>query len=140
MKIIIINGPNLNLTGSRETEIYGNTGFEPFMNELKKSFKDVEFHYFQSNIEGEIIDKLQETGFSFHGIILNAGGYSHTSVAIADAIVAIKTTVIEVHLSNIYSRETFRHVSLTAKNCKGLISGFGMDSYKLAVNYLTNLM
>ncbi|MDQ3190134.1 MAG: type II 3-dehydroquinate dehydratase [Bacteroidota bacterium] len=139
MKIIIINGPNLNLTGTRETAIYGNAGFQDLLDELKNTYKDVELHYFQSNIEGEIIDKLQETGFVFHGIILNAGGYSHTSVAIADAISVITSPVIEVHLSNIYAREAFRHISLTAKNCKGVIAGLGMDSYKLAFSYLWNL-
>ncbi len=139
MKIIIINGPNLNLTGSRETAIYGSSGFQGLMDELKNNFKEIDLHYFQSNIEGEIIDKLQETGFSFNGIILNAGGYSHTSVAIADAIAAITTPVVEVHLSNIYARENFRHVSLTAKNCKGVIAGLGMDSYKLAFSYLYNM-
>jgi 3-dehydroquinate dehydratase II len=135
MKIIIINGPNLNLTGKRETEIYGSKTFEALMPELKSQFPGFELEYYQSNIEGEIIDKIQQSGFSFSGIILNPGGYSHTSVAIADAISGVETPVVEVHLSNIYKREEFRHVSLTGKNCIGVITGFGMDSYSLALQY-----
>lgn len=133
MKLIIINGPNLNLLGIRETSIYGNTSFEDFLITLQKKYPQIKIEYFQSNIEGEIINKLHETGFSLDGIILNAGGYTHTSVAIADAIAAIKTPVIEVHISNIFSREDYRKTSLIAPNCKGSISGFGLDSYRLAI-------
>ena len=133
MKLIIINGPNLNLLGVREPSVYGNQTFEEYFKDLKNKFPNLELNYFQSNVEGEIINKLHETGFSYDGIILNAGGYTHTSVAIADAISAIKTPVIEVHISNIYAREEFRHHSLIAGKCKGSISGFGMDSYRLAV-------
>ena len=133
MKLIIINGPNLNLLGIRETSIYGNTSFEDFLITLQKKYPQIKIEYFQSNIEGEIINKLHETGFSYDGIILNAGGYTHTSVAISDAIAAIKTPVIEVHISNIFSREDYRKTSLIAPNCKGSISGFGLDSYRLAI-------
>ena len=133
MKIIIINGPNLNLLGKREPGVYGSTTFEDFFSELKKKYAGLTLEYYQSNVEGEIINKLHETGFSYDGIILNAGGYTHTSVAIADAVAAIKTPVIEVHISNIHAREEFRHTSLIAKNCKGVITGFGLDSYLLAV-------
>ena len=132
-KIIIINGPNLNLLGQRETDIYGNKSFDDFFNDFKNKFSSVEIEYFQSNIEGEIIDKLQEVGFSFNGIILNAAAYTHTSVGIADAIAAIKTPVIEVHISNIHSREKFRHNSLISKHVKGIICGFGLQSYELAL-------
>lgn len=137
MQILIINGPNLNLLGKRETNIYGNQPFEEYLTELKGKFKNVDLHYFQSNVEGEIINKLHECGFSYSGIILNAGGYTHTSVAIADAVAAIKTPVVEVHISNIFSREDFRHVSYLGKNCVGSISGFGMKSYDLALDYFT---
>ena len=133
-KIIIINGPNLNLLGKREPETYGNKSFESYMRELAVDFPNVELSSFQSNVEGEIINKIQESGFNLDGIILNAGGYTHTSVAIADAIAAIKTPVIEVHISNVYAREEYRHQSLMAKNCKGVIAGFGLDSYKLAID------
>ena len=133
-KIIIINGPNLNLLGKRELETYGNKSFESYMKELAVEFPNVELTSFQSNVEGEIINKIQESGFNLDGIILNAGGYTHTSVAIADAIAAIKTPVIEVHISNVYAREEYRHQSLMAKNCKGVIAGFGLDSYKLAID------
>lgn len=133
MKLIIINGPNLNLLGIRETSIYGNTSFEDFLITLQKKYPQIKIEYFQSNIEGEIINKLHETGFSYDGIILNAGGYTHTSVAIADAIAAIKTPVIEVHISNLFSREDYRKISLIAPNCKGSIAGFGLDSYRLAI-------
>ena len=133
-KIIIINGPNLNLLGKRELETYGNQSFESYMKELAVEFPNVELTSFQSNVEGEIINKIQESGFNLDGIILNAGGYTHTSVAIADAIAAIKTPVIEVHISNVYAREEYRHQSLMAKNCKGVIAGFGLDSYKLAID------
>lgn len=136
MKIIIINGPNLNLLGKRETDIYGNVPFENYLDELKKKFHSTEITYFQSNVEGEIINKLHETGFTHHGIILNAGAYTHTSVAIADAVAAIKAPVIEVHLSNIFAREDFRHVSYTGARCKGSISGFGLKSYELALRSL----
>lgn len=136
MNFIIINGPNLNLTGKREPEIYGSKSFEEFIPELKRLFSGVGMDYFQSNIEGEIINKLQESGSSYDGIVLNPGGYSHTSVAIADAISAITAPVVEVHMSNIYKREDFRHVSLTGKSCVGVITGFGMDSYKMALQYL----
>jgi 3-dehydroquinate dehydratase-2 len=133
MKIIIINGPNLNLLGKRETEIYGNEKFETYLQTLKTEFNQVDITYFQSNVEGEIINKLHEVGFEFDGIILNAGAYTHTSVAIRDAIAAISTGVIEVHLSNVYARESFRHESLIAPKCIGTISGFGQESYKLAL-------
>jgi 3-dehydroquinate dehydratase-2 len=137
MQILIINGPNLNLLGKRETNIYGNQPFEEYLSELKGRFKNLELHYFQSNVEGEIINKLHECGFSYSGIVLNAGGYTHTSVAIADAVAAIKTPVVEVHISNVFSREDFRHVSYLGKNCAGSISGFGMKSYDLALDYFT---
>lgn len=133
MKLIIINGPNLNLLGVREPSVYGNQSFVDYLETLKKKFTALQIDYFQSNVEGELINKLHEVGFSYDGIILNAGGYTHTSVAIADAISAIKTPVIEVHISNIYAREEFRHNSLIAGKCKGSISGFGLDSYRLAV-------
>ena len=133
MKIQIINGPNLNLLGLREPGIYGNQGFDSYLEELRKNFPDLSIDYYQSNVEGELINKVHEVGFSYHGIILNAGGYTHTSVALADAIAAIKTPVIEVHISNIYARESYRHVSLTGKNCKGVLTGFGMDGYRLAI-------
>ena len=135
-KIIIVNGPNLNLLGQRETDIYGNKSFEDFFNDLKNKFSSVKIEYYQSNIEGEIIDKLQEVGFSLDGIILNAAAYTHTSVGIADAIAAINTPVIEVHISNIHSREEFRHNSLISKNVKGIICGFGLQSYELALKAL----
>ncbi|HNP49624.1 MAG TPA: type II 3-dehydroquinate dehydratase [Bacteroidia bacterium] len=133
MNIIIINGPNLNLLGQRETSIYGSGTFEDFFSILKKDFPGHTLNYFQSNIEGELIDQLHLHGFNSDGIILNAGGYTHTSVAVADAVAAIRTPVIEVHISNVYAREEYRHVSLMAKNCKGVIAGFGLDSYRLAI-------
>jgi len=133
MKIQIINGPNLNLLGTREKSIYGDSGFDPFFEELKKRYPQIEFEYYQSNTEGEIINKIHEVGFSYDGIVMNAGAYTHTSIAIADAIAAIKTPVIEVHISNVYSREEFRHKSMMARNCKGVITGFGLNSYRLAV-------
>lgn len=136
MKILIINGPNLNLLGEREPEIYGNKNFKSFYEELKEAYFDIQLAYFQSNIEGEIIDNLQAADKKFDGIILNPGGYAHTSVAIHDAIKAIKTPVVEVHLSNIYAREDFRHQSITAKACVGVILGFGLESYVLALDYL----
>jgi len=134
MNIYIINGPNLNLLGIREKSIYGEQGFESFFEDLKTQFPTVNLHYYQSNLEGELINKLHEIGFAADGIIFNAGGYTHTSVAIADAIAGIKSPVIEVHISNVYAREEYRHVSLMAKNCKGVISGFGLASYKLALD------
>lgn len=136
MKIQIINGPNLNLLGLREPTIYGAEGFDSYISNLREFFSIIEIDYFQSNVEGELINKLHEVGFSYDGIILNAGGYTHTSVAIADAIAAIQTPVVEVHISNIYAREEFRHVSLTGKNCKGVLTGFGLDGYRLAIESL----
>ena len=133
MKIQIINGPNLNLLGKREPDIYGSEGFQTFYDELQIRYPDVTIDYFQSNVEGEIINTLHEVGFSYDGIIMNAGAYTHTSVAIADAIAGIKTPVIEVHISNVYAREDFRHHSIMAKNCKGIITGFGLQSYELAM-------
>jgi 3-dehydroquinate dehydratase-2 len=135
-KIAIINGPNLNLTGQREPEIYGTETFEDLMNDLRNAHPDITLHYFSSNVEGELINALHEHGFDSDGIILNAGGYTHTSVAIADAIKAIKCPVIEVHMSNILSRESFRHQSLTGAYCIGTIMGLGMQGYRLAVAYL----
>jgi 3-dehydroquinate dehydratase-2 len=134
VKIIIINGPNLNLLGKREKEIYGKISFEDYFISLKEKFPKLILEYFQSNIEGEIINKLHEVGFLCDGIILNAGGYTHTSVAIADAVKSIQTPVVEVHISNILSRETFRHNSLIAPNCKGSIFGFGLQGYELAIS------
>ena len=138
MKLIIINGPNLNLLGVREKDIYGEGDFDSYLVDLKDQFPDIELEYYQSNVEGEIINKLQEVGFSYDGIVLNAGGYTHTSVAIADAIAAIETPVIEVHISNIFAREEFREKSLISKYCKGIISGFGLESYQLAVSNLVD--
>jgi 3-dehydroquinate dehydratase-2 len=135
MEIIIINGPNLNLLGSREPEIYGSESFEEFFARLQLEYDSVSLHYFQSNHEGELINKLQEVGFSFDGIILNAGAYSHTSIAIADAIAAIKTPVVEVHISNIFEREPFRHHSYLSAVCEGGIFGLGLDGYILAMEY-----
>jgi len=135
MKILIINGPNLNLLGVRETSIYGNQSFDQYFHELKNEFSNADLEYFQSNGEGEIINKLHEVGFSYDGIILNAGGYTHTSVAITDAIAGIKTPVLEVHISNVHAREDFRHKSFLTKNCIGLISGLGLESYRLALIY-----
>ncbi len=140
MHVEIINGPNLNLLGKREPEKYGHTSFEDYLGVLKSCYPDVSFNYFQSNIEGEIITQIQKTGFSSDGIILNAGGYTHTSVAITDAIASVKTPVIEVHITNILAREEFRHVSLIGRNCAGTISGFGMDSYRLAVEALSGII
>ncbi len=134
MNIYIINGPNLNLLGIREKSIYGEQGFESFFEDLKTQYPSVNLHYYQSNVEGELINKLHEIGFTADGIIFNGGGYTHTSVAIADAIAGITSPVIEVHISNVYAREEYRHVSLMAKNCKGVISGFGLASYKLALD------
>jgi 3-dehydroquinate dehydratase II len=133
MKIILINGPNLNLLGVREKTIYGNQSFDEYYVKLKERFPKVEFDYFQSNVEGEIVNKLHEHGFSADGIIINAGAYTHTSIAIRDAISGINTTVVEVHISNILTRENFRHESVIGPVCKGSIMGFGLDSYRLAV-------
>lgn len=133
MKIIIINGPNLNLLGVREKSIYGSQDFQSFFTELQREYGDVELSYFQSNHEGEIIDKLHEIGFSYDGVVLNAGAYTHTSLAIGDAIASITTPVVEVHISNVHQREAFRHHSYLAKNCIGVICGFGLNSYKLGV-------
>ena len=136
MNIQIINGPNLNLLGVREKSIYGNTSFEVYLEELRKRYANITINYYQSNVEGEIINKLHEIGFSYDGIVLNAGAYTHTSIAIADAIAAINTPVIEVHISNVHKREEFRHRSMLAASCKGVIAGFGMDSYRLAIENL----
>lgn len=133
LKIAIINGPNLNLLGKREVEIYGTQSFEDYFNILKAKFRNLELSYFQSNVEGELINRLHEIGFSYDGIIINAGAYTHTSIAIADAIAAIKTPVIEVHISNIFAREDYRHVSYLGKHCKGSISGFGLKGYEMAI-------
>lgn len=140
MKIQIINGPNLNLLGMREPDIYGSDSFAVYFEQLKASYPDAELHYFQSNIEGEIINKIHETGFSYDGIILNAGGYTHTSVAIRDAIKSVKTPVVEVHISNVHAREEFRHQSMISAVCAGVIAGFGLISYDLGIEavYQTN--
>lgn len=136
MKIQIINGPNLNLLGVREPDIYGKTGFETFLETLRKNYPDVEIDYFQSNVEGFLIDKIQEIGFSIDGIILNAGAYTHTSIALHDAIRSVKTPVVEVHISNVFEREEFRHHSMISPACIGVICGFGLDSYRLALEAL----
>lgn len=137
-RIQIINGPNLNLLGKREPTVYGNQTFEAYFEELKTLFPNVDLSYFQSNTEGVLIDKIHEAGFTFDAIVLNAGAYTHTSVAIADAIRSITTPVIEVHISNVFKREAFRHHSYLSEACKGCIVGFGMDSYRLAVNAVLN--
>lgn len=136
MKILILNGPNLNLLGVREKSIYGDQSFENYFESLKGRYPDVDLYYFQSNSEGAIIDKLHEVGFDYDGIVLNAGAYTHTSIAITDAIAAIRTPVVEVHISNVHQRESFRHHSYLSKNCKGVILGFGLDSYRLGVESL----
>lgn len=136
MKILIINGPNLNLLGKREPGIYGSNSFESYLPTLKAQYPDVEIAYFQSNIEGELINKMQEVGFSADGIILNAGAYTHTSVALHDCIRSITAPVIEVHISNVHQREEFRHHSMISAACKGVICGFGLDSYRLALEGL----
>ncbi len=133
MKVIIINGPNLNLLGKREPTVYGNETFDAYFKQLERNFPQVDLTYFQSNIEGEIIDKIHETGFSFDGIILNAAAYTHTSVGIADAVKGVETPVIEVHISNVYERESYRHKSYIAPNVRGIITGFGLRSYELAL-------
>ncbi|MBR4571906.1 MAG: type II 3-dehydroquinate dehydratase [Prevotella sp.] len=133
MKILIMNGPNLNLLGVREPSIYGSQSFEAYFEELKKRFPEVTLEYYQSNVEGELINKLQEVGFTYDGIVLNAGAYTHTSVALHDCIRSLKTPVIEVHISNVHQREDFRHHSFISPVCKGIICGFGLDSYRLAI-------
>lgn len=135
-KIQIINGPNLNLLGKREPTVYGNASFEGYLNELRTAYPDCEIAYYQSNIEGEMINKIHEVGFSADGIVLNAGAYTHTSVALHDAIKAVTTPVVEVHISNVHAREAFRHVSMISAACRGVIAGFGLDSYRLAVEAL----
>jgi 3-dehydroquinate dehydratase II len=133
MKITILNGPNLNLLGIREPEIYGTKTFDEYFQELKQRYSNIELDYYQSNVEGELINKLHEVGFSSDGIIFNAGGYTHTSVAIADAVASINSPVVEVHISNVYSREDFRHKSLMAPSCKGVIAGLGLVGYDAAI-------
>ncbi|MEL6559756.1 MAG: type II 3-dehydroquinate dehydratase [Bacteroidota bacterium] len=135
MKLVIINGPNLNLLGKRETDIYGNQDFESFFQGLQKEFPEIELAYFQSNSEGAIIDQIHKVGFSVDGLIINAAGYSHTSVAIADALAAVPARAIEVHISNVYKREAFRHHSYVTKNSIGMITGLGLFGYKAAINY-----
>ena len=136
MKILIMNGPNLNLLGVRETAIYGSTSFGDYLQTLKQKYTDIELVYYQSNIEGELINKLQEVGFSFDGIVLNAGAYTHTSIALLDCIKSITTPVVEVHISNAHAREEFRRHSVISPACKGLIAGFGLHSYQLAIEAL----
>jgi 3-dehydroquinate dehydratase-2 len=133
MRIQIINGPNLNLLGVREPDVYGSSGFETYLANLRKQYPRAEIEYFQSNVEGTLVDKIHEVGFSFDGIVLNAGAYTHTSVALLDAIKAVSTPVIEVHISNVHQREAFRHHSMISAGCKGVICGFGLDSYRLAI-------
>ena len=139
MKIIIINGPNLNLLGKREPNVYGTNSFEDYFESLQHKYSTIDFSYFQSNIEGEIIDKLHEVGFNYDGIILNAAAYTHTSVGIGDAVKGIETSVVEVHISNVHAREEFRHQSFIAANAKGVIVGFGLKSYELAVQSFLEL-
>ncbi len=132
-KILIINGPNLNLLGKREPTVYGNDTFEDYLTQLREKYPQCEISYYQSNIEGELINKIHEVGFSYDGIILNAGAYTHTSIALHDAIKAVTTPVIEVHISNVHAREPFRHVSMISAACKGVVIGFGLESYRLAL-------
>ncbi|MCF2517917.1 type II 3-dehydroquinate dehydratase [Dyadobacter sp. CY351] len=134
-KILILNGPNLNLLGKREPGVYGNQSFEDYFETLKGLFPDTELHYFQSNHEGALIDKIHEVGFTFDGIVINAGGYTHTSIALADALSAVTTPAVEVHISNIHARESFRHHSYLTSRCKGMICGLGLRGYELAVRY-----
>ena len=136
MKILILNGPNLNMLGVREPGIYGDSSFEAYLPKLQQRFADAEIEYYQSNIEGEMINKMQEVGFSYDGIVLNAGAYTHTSVALLDCIRSLRCPVIEVHISNVHTREEFRHHSMISAGCKGVICGFGLDSYRLAVSAL----
>jgi len=138
MNLIIINGPNLNLLGVREKEVYGEQSFEAYLKELKTRHPGIKIDYYQSNVEGELINELHKAGFTYNGIILNAGGYTHTSVALADAVAAIKTPVVEVHISNIFAREDFRHVSYLGRHCAGSISGFGLKGYEMAVKFFIN--
>ncbi len=138
MKILVLNGPNLNLLGTREPGIYGRSSFDDYLPELRRRFPDVEIEYFQSNIEGVLIDKMQEVGFTYDGIVLNAGAYTHTSVALQDCIRSLRCPVVEVHISNVHKREEFRHKSLISCACLGVICGFGLDSYRLAVEGLLN--
>ena len=139
MRIQIINGPNLNLLGKREPEIYGKTGFDEYLNSLRNAYPQIQVDYYQSNVEGELINKIQEVGFDYDGIILNAGAYTHYSIAMMDAIKGVNTPVVEVHISNVHQREEFRHHSVIACACKGVICGFGLDSYRLALEALINL-
>ena len=139
MRIQIINGPNINLLGKREPSIYGSVTFEDYLAELRKKYADVQIDYFQSNIEGELIDKIQQAGFDADGIIMNAGAYTHTSIALQDAIRSVTSPVIEVHISNVHAREAFRHVSMIACACRGVICGFGLNSYRLALEALKEL-
>jgi len=139
MKILIINGPNLNLLGQREPGIYGDSSFETYLPKLQERYPDINIEYYQSNIEGELINKMQEVGFSYDGIVLNAGAYTHTSIALQDCIRSLKTPVIEVHISNVHQREAFRHTSMISAACKGVICGFGLDSYRLAVEALKEI-
>ncbi|HXL57137.1 MAG TPA: type II 3-dehydroquinate dehydratase [Chitinophagaceae bacterium] len=140
MKIAIINGPNLNLLGKRETDIYGNMPFEKYLDQLRLLFPSIDFHYYQSNVEGELINEIQNAGFDYDGIVLNPGGYTHTSVALGDAIAAIKTSVIEVHISNVHAREDFRKISHVSAKCKGTLSGLGLKGYELAVRWFIDNM
>ena len=137
MKIQIINGPNINLLGKREPTVYGNIPFEDYLDSLRKRYPNVQIDYFQSNIEGELVDKVQQAGFEADGIVLNAAAYTHTSIALQDAIRAVPAPVVEVHISNVHAREAFRHVSMIACACRGVICGFGLDSYRLAIEALT---
>ena len=138
-RLIIINGPNLNLIGKREPHIYGDASFEDHFQKLKNEYSTIQLDYYQSNVEGELVNKLQEVGFEYDGVVFNAGGYTHTSVAIADAVAAIESPVIEVHISNVYARESYRHESKMAKHCKGVIAGLGLNGYKLAIiSFLEN--
>ncbi len=139
MKILIINGPNLNLLGKREKTIYGESSFEDYFKELQNEFSTIYFEYYQSNVEGELINKLHEVGFSYDAIIMNAAAYTHTSIGIGDAIAGIETPVIEVHISNVYAREEYRHQSLMAKSCVGVIAGMGLNSYRLAIQHFISL-
>lgn len=133
---MIINGPNLNLLGTREKSVYGDQNFESYLEKLRERFPSMELSYYQSNVEGELINKFHEVGFSYHGIVFNGGGYTHTSVAISDAIAAINTPVVEVHISNIHAREEFRHLSLITKECAGMITGFGLAGYDMGLTFL----
>ena len=133
MKLLVINGPNLNLLGKREPTVYGNSSFEDYLDTLRARYPQCEIAYYQSNVEGEMINKIHEVGFTYDGIVLNAGAYTHTSIALHDAIKAVTTPVVEVHISNVHARESFRHVSMLSAACKGVILGFGLDSYRLAV-------